>query len=745
MSSSLLNAYTISTIVGPETASETVDLKIGSALDQNFQLKPYKKGKSNKNFNVAYGDVNYGIFFDKTGLDTDTVYPSGTKGYSDNITDVVTLQNQRNEGETFKIRIFDGDALKQAATGIYKFTGSVGESSATDTYFPDEEAYKTSGLKLRTINQSIDDGAWNLSNIEGGTYVHNGGFPDNMQEWESNTDPSKLTGTNGETIPSDYDVQNVVFTSNNSEDSLIASELQLDVETEKYIVTSGTGRFEGATSGEIIVQEQLVDANPSIAFSSDNIKANKIDMIHGSKSNYKLKDIIPFQGIQYTSESETSLAVYDIDGDGHADIIAGIGGPNTKPLIEIYSGADYSLMGKISPFHTMDNTTINVAAGDINSDNFGDILVGQGEGGVGAVQAYTGRKIFEVIKNNQGSTIGTDDVQGVDPMDPEAMAIATELYKGDFQPFESEGYTGAVDVASGIILPRPEEAPASQEENESQIIQSSFASFITLKVNEKTTKRNPSIKFFYYTGGSCHESHTGNMSEISGHESTDTPTFEASINPKQRLTSLNGTFVDVSSDLDDRDYGAIIGQLEDGRQYAYYIDDSTKHSGVNNVLATEKISLTPGIKKKGGKVGNDLYGTSGNDTINGWLGNDTITGKHGDDNLKGGKGDDSLHGDRDNDVLIGGTGDDRLAGGIGTNTLKGGKGADTFVVGRGLDTIEDLDLEADIIEVPSTYTTGTDSTDPNNSIITFNKGSRMTTIIGISQADLDASEVIQST
>ena len=95
--------------------------------------------------------------------------------------------------------------------------------------------------------------------------------------------------------------------------------------------------------------------------------------------------------------------------------------------------------------------------------------------------------------------------------------------------------------------------------------------------------------------------------------------------------------------------------------------------------------------------------------------------------------------------MIGGTGDDRLAGGIGTNILKGGKGADTFVVGRGLDTIEDLDLEADIIEVPSTYTTGTDSTDPNNSIITFNKGSRMTTIIGISQADLDASEVIQST
>ena len=741
---------TDSTIVGPEIASETVDLKIGSALDQNFQLKPYKKGTSNTNFNVAYGDVNYGIFFDKTGLDTDSVYPSGTKGYSDNITDVVTLQNQRNEGETFKIRVFDGDALKQAATGIYKFTGT-SEPSLSNTYFPDEEAYDTSGLKLTTIDGSVENGAWNITEMSGATYIHDIGMVDGNWQWDASTDPSEITGNNGETVPSEYQEESFVFSSSNGTDSLTATELHLadnyngdNLAIEHYDITSGTGRFQGVTSGEITGLEQFVNGSASIVLFSNDIAAEKIDFIHGSDSNYKLKDIYPFQDVEYTPESETSLAVYDVDGDGHADIIAGIGGPNTKPLIEIYSGADYSLMGKISPFHTMENTTINVAAGDINSDNFGDILVGQGEGGVGAVQAYTGRKIFEVIKNNEGSSLGSTDVQGVDPMNPEAMAIATELYKGDFLPFESEGYAGAVDVASGFILPRPEE-PATQEEVDTQIIQSSFANFIALKVNEKSTKRYPSIKSFYYTGGSGHESHTDNMSEMSSDESMDIPTLEVSLNPKQRLTSLNGTFIDLSSDVDDRGYGTIIGQLEDGRDYAYYIDESTTPSGDNKILATEKISLTPGIKKKGGKFDNDLYGTSGNDTINGWSGNDTITGKHGDDKLKGGKGDDSLHGDRDNDVLMGGTGDDRLAGGMGTNTLKGGKGADTFVVGRGLDTIEDLDLDADIIEVSSTYATAPDSNNPNNSVITFNKDSHMTTIIGVNQADLDASNVIQST
>ena len=786
---------TDSTIVGPETASGSVDLKLGSALNQNFQLKPYKKGKSNENFNVAYGDVNYGIFYGKEGLDNDAVYRSGTQGYSDNITDVVTIQSQRNEGETFKIRVFDGDALKQAATGIYKFTGT---SSPTleNTYFPDEEAYNTSGLKLTTIDGSIPNGAWNISEMSGATYLHDVGMVDGNWEWDASTDPSDITGNNGETIPSEYGEESFIFSSKNGEDSLIATELHLaddynadNLAIESYDITAGTGRFEGVTSGEITGLEEFVNGSATISFSSNDITSEKIDFIHGSDSNYQLKDIFPFQNVEYTDESKTSLAVQDIDGDGHADIIAGIGGPNTKPLIEIYSGADYSLMAKISPFNSMESTTINVAAGDINSDNFGDILVGQGDGGVGAVQAYTGRKIFEVIKNNQGSSIGPDDVQDVDPMDPEAMGSATSLYKGDFRPFEGENYTGSVDVASGYILPRPEPGPdedhQTQDEVDNQIIQSSFANFITLKVNEKSTLENPSIKSFYYTGGSGHESHTNNdelldqkntfstqeeaeaaapsfgctgahqmgdfwmvcsdMSDMSSDESMDMPTLEVSLNPKQRLTSLNGTFIDLSSDVNERGYGTIIGQLEDGRQYSYYIDETTIPSGDNNLLSTEKISLTPGIKKKGGKFDNDLYGTSGNDTINGWSGDDTVTGKHGDDKLKGGKGDDSLHGDRDNDILMGGSGDDRLAGGMGTNTLKGGKGADTFVVGRGMDTIKDLDLAADSIEVPSAYTTGTDSTDPNNSIIMFNKDIHTTTIIGISQAELDASNVIQST
>ena len=305
-----------------------------------------------------------------------------------------------------------------------------------------------------------------------------------------------------------------------------------------------------------------------------------------------------------------------------------------------------------------------------------------------------------------------------------------------------------------------------------------------MKVGEKSKQKYPSIKSFYYTGGSGHESHTNHgdvldtvttystqaeaeaaapgfgctgahqmgdlwmvcsdMSEMSSDESLDVPTIEASLNTKQRLTSLNGTFIDLSSDVDDRGYGTVIGQLEDGRQYAYYINEDTVQTGLNNVFANERISLTPGEKVEGTSSDDDLVGTKGNDTINGKSGLDTLTGNHGDDTLRGKKGNDSLHGRRDNDLLIGGSGNDRLAGGMGTNTLKGGAGSDTFVIGHGKDTIEDLDLDSDTIESVSEYVDIVSIDGGNNSQILFSKETHIATIIGINADELKSSGVIQS-
>ena len=279
----------------------------------------------------------------------------------------------------------------------------------------------------------------------------------------------------------------------------------------------------------------------------------------------------------------TSIAVGDIDGDGHGDIIAGIGGPDMMPMIEIYSGADYSMMAKIMPFHNSKATSINIAAGDINSDNFVDIIIGQGKGGEGLVEAFDGRKIFESRQADQV----------IDPMDGMAMASSTAMYKGKFQPY-GEGYTGAVDVASGYILPRPDNNIPDQ------IIQTSYANFTTLAVNQKSSEQNPSIKSFFYTGGG--HVHASKVSESdmemssmdhSSHSanSDDIPRLAAALDPAQKLRNITGTFFDLGPTPDERGFGGLVAETKNNEQKLLYIDPNTLQDSDTSIFDHEIINL----------------------------------------------------------------------------------------------------------------------------------------------------------
>lgn len=94
--------------------------------------------------------------------------------------------------------------------------------------------------------------------------------------------------------------------------------------------------------------------------------------------------------------------------------------------------------------------------------------------------------------------------------------------------------------------------------------------------------------------------------------------------------------------------------------------------------------------------GDDIVGTSGNDTRTGTEGNDLITGLAGNDVLsggddadvvRGGSGRDKLMGDKGNDLLDGGAGRDVARGGAGDDTLIGGGGNDRLAGNAGNDSI----------------------------------------------------------
>jgi RHS repeat-associated protein len=73
-----------------------------------------------------------------------------------------------------------------------------------------------------------------------------------------------------------------------------------------------------------------------------------------------------------------------------------------------------------------------------------------------------------------------------------------------------------------------------------------------------------------------------------------------------------------------------------------------------------------------------IFGTSGNDTLNGGTGNDQINGAAGNDLISGGAGNDILDGGIGNDTVNGGDGNDTIKAGFGTDTVDGGNGQDTL-------------------------------------------------------------------
>lgn len=91
-----------------------------------------------------------------------------------------------------------------------------------------------------------------------------------------------------------------------------------------------------------------------------------------------------------------------------------------------------------------------------------------------------------------------------------------------------------------------------------------------------------------------------------------------------------------------------------------------------------------------------LYGTQGDDTLDGTASGDAIYGypegtgfpeeETGNDSLRGGEGNDRLYGGGGNDTLRGGEGYDRMYGGAGDDVLQdGGTGLDEFYGGAGND------------------------------------------------------------
>ena len=116
--------------------------------------------------------------------------------------------------------------------------------------------------------------------------------------------------------------------------------------------------------------------------------------VYGGKSQAELAKFRAFRPDSAHYGKGVSVALGDISGDGLPEVIVGSRQAGTAQL------KIFTIHGKL--LHTFDDLIpgdfsngINVAAGDINSDNFDDVIVGAGDGHAPIVVALDGRAIAE--------------------------------------------------------------------------------------------------------------------------------------------------------------------------------------------------------------------------------------------------------------------------------------------------------------------------------------------------------------
>jgi len=90
------------------------------------------------------------------------------------------------------------------------------------------------------------------------------------------------------------------------------------------------------------------------------------------------------------------VAAGDVNGDGRADIITGVGA-GSGPHVKVFDGATGGQIRSFFAFDVAFAGGVFVASGDINSDGLADIIVGAGPGGGPQVKVFSGDTTAELL------------------------------------------------------------------------------------------------------------------------------------------------------------------------------------------------------------------------------------------------------------------------------------------------------------------------------------------------------------
>src|SRR5262249_36670853 len=161
----------------------------------------------------------------------------------------------------------------------------------------------------------------------------------------------------------------------------------------------------------------------------------------------------------------------DVNGDGIDDIITAPG-PGGRPNVKVFDGANGALIMNFMAYNASFTGGVFVAAGDVNGDGKADIITGVGPGGGPHVKVFDGSNPSNVLASffaypsgfTGGVAVAAGDVNGDGKADIitgagpgggphvkvfNGASIPNTLYS--FFAFPGIGYTGGVSVAAGDL------------------------------------------------------------------------------------------------------------------------------------------------------------------------------------------------------------------------------------------------------------------------------------------------------
>ncbi len=134
--------------------------------------------------------------------------------------------------------------------------------------------------------------------------------------------------------------------------------------------------------------------------------------VFSSATNSPLYSFFAYPGV----DNEVRVAAGDVNGDGFADIITGLG-PGSATHVKVFDGTNLSLLDSFFAFDAFTGG-VYVAAGDVNNDGFADIITGAGVGGSTHVKVFSGNgggllySFFAYPGADDEVRVGSGDVNG---------------------------------------------------------------------------------------------------------------------------------------------------------------------------------------------------------------------------------------------------------------------------------------------------------------------------------------------